>query len=189
MKRPALHRGSYARRLAPFAIALGLIASTPCAGVTDLTDLSLQDLMNVEAAGSSSQFIVSAVAVESCMVSATNHLFGNYDPLRTTPTDNNSIVTVVCTVDSTYDIGLSTGSGSGATVTTRRMSASGRTLDYSLYRDPSRSQVWGNTAGADTVQGVGTGLPFDHAVFGRIPAKQVVPRGAYSDVITITVSY
>lgn len=175
-----------ARRL-PAALALAVCAGR--AAAADLTDLSLQELMNVEAAGPSSQFMVSAVAVESCTVSATNHQFGNYDPLRALPTDNTSTVTVMCTIDSTYEVGLNAGMGPGATVAARRMTADAHVLSYSLYRDPGHTQVWGNTSGSDTVPGVGTGSATEHPLYGRIPARQPVRAGAYTDIITVTVSY
>lgn len=171
------------------AAVFGLLAQGHSFGATDLTELSLRDLMNVEAAGPSSRFLVSATAIESCAVSAENHLFGTYDPLKAGPTDTTSIVTVICTIDSTYDVGLSAGIGAGASVSTRRMAADTQTLDYALYRDPGRAMVWGNSPGIDTVAGVGTGLPVDHPVYGRIAPRQAVRRGAYADVITITVAY
>jgi spore coat protein U-like protein len=50
---------------------------------------------------------------------------------------------------------------------------------------------WGKTDDTDTVNGTGTGilLPADHTVYGRITKNQDVNTGAYSDTITVTVSY
>ena len=84
------------------AAVTAALALLPCSAgyALDLTTLSLQELMNVEAGNSSSRFVVSAVAVESCSVAASDHQFGSYDPLRALPTDSSSAVTVTCTVDS-----------------------------------------------------------------------------------------
>jgi spore coat protein U-like protein len=171
---------------------LVVLADQACrAAAADLTELSLQDLMNVEvsSASSSARFQVSATAVDSCIMAANDHAFGNYDPLATAPTDANSAITVTCTLDILYNIGLDGGTGVGGTIAMRKMMRGAEALNYSLYRDAARLLVWGNSVGADTVAGFGTGIPVAHAVYSRIPAKQAVHRGAYVDTITVTLTY
>jgi spore coat protein U-like protein len=68
------------------------------------------------------------------------------------------------------------------------VSASGA-LNYQLYKESARQQIWGNTQSTDTVTGVGTGIAQDHTVFGAVPAAQVVPAGSYEDTITVRVYY
>jgi len=166
-------------------------ARTFAASAPDLTELSLEELMSVELPplSSSAQFQVSATAVESCKVFAADLAFGNYDPLLAVPTDGASTVTVTCTVDTGYLIGLDRGLGSGATIATRKMTSDGNVLGYSLYRDAARTRVWGETAGMDAVAGTGTGAPAEYQVYGRIPARQSVRRGTYIDTITVSVTY
>ncbi|HZX31657.1 MAG TPA: spore coat U domain-containing protein [Rhodocyclaceae bacterium] len=162
-------------------------ATTPA----DLTGMSLDELMNVEvpATGRSARFQVSATAVDSCNVTATDLFFGNYDSLAASPTDQSASVVIVCTADSGYTIGLDAGTGSGATTAARKLTGGAGTINYSLYRDGARTQVWGNSPGSDTVAGVGTGLPSEYTIYGRIPPRQPARRGTYSDVITVSVSY
>ena len=62
-------------------------------------------------------------------------------------------------------------------------------LNYQLYSDSTRSAIWGNTPGSDTVTGVGTGLTQDHTVFGAVPAAQSVPAEEYADTITVRIFY
>jgi spore coat protein U-like protein len=158
---------------------------------TDMTELSLEALMNVELPplSSTAVFVVSATAVDSCVVDANALAFGSYDPLTPAATDAVSDITVTCTADVTYNIGLNAGTGVGATVGTRRMTRGEQTLAYSLYRDGARSLVWGDRIGSDSVAGVGTGLPINHKVYGRVPARQAVRSGIYADVIIATVYY
>lgn len=134
-------------------------------------------------------FTVSATVTNNCTVSATNHAFGTYTPSAVPPTDGTSTVTVNCTLDAPYTVGLNAGTGSGATVATRKMTSGANTLNYSLYQSALRTTVWGTTVGTDTVAGTGTGLNVDHTVFGRIPASQNVAAGAYNDTITVTVTF
>ncbi len=134
-------------------------------------------------------FQVDATVISSCSVSATNLGFGNYDSLAATATDATSTVSVQCSLLTSYEIGLDAGVGSGATVTTRRMTLGADTLDYTLYQDSARTTVWGNTLSSDTVSGAGTGLSQPYTVYGRIPAGQIVNTGNYTDTVTVTVNF
>ena len=174
------------------ALLIGLLSgATPALSAQDLTELSLEELMDMElpASAPSARFQVSATAVDSCNLSATDLTFGNYDPLKASPADASSIVTITCTAGSGYIIGLDAGSGQGATIETRRLSNGDNQLNYSLYRDTSRNLVWGNSPGTDTTAGIGSGAPIDYPVYGQIPPGQTVPRGIYTDTVTVWVSF
>lgn len=157
----------------------------------DFAELSLETLMNVELPplSSASVFVVSATAVESCTVRTNDLAFGAYDPLAPVATDALSDITVTCTAGVIYDIGFNSGTGAGATTVTRRMTRNDQTLAYSLYRDSAHSLQWGDQVGTDSVAGVGTGLPVNHKIYGRIPARQSVRSGRYVDTIITTVYY
>jgi spore coat protein U-like protein len=104
--------------------------------------------------------------------------------------DQASTITIQCTTGTPYNVGLSAGSGAGATVATRRMTAPGpSTVDYSIYRDAARTQVWGVTIGTDTVAGTGNGAAQALTAYGRVPAQTTPAPGAYSDIVTVTVTY
>lgn len=141
------------------------------------------------AATTTTTFQVTATVTSSCSVSATSLAFGNYDPLAASPLDGTSTVTVQCTLQTPFTIGLNAGTGSGATVAARKMTATSSTLTYSLYQDSGRTTVWGNTPGTDTMAATGTGVAVPFTVYGRIPAAQNVLTGNYADTITVTVTY
>jgi len=141
------------------------------------------------AATATSSIAVTAAILQTCIVSASALAFGTYDPTSATPSDSSTALTVTCSLATTYNVGLSAGGGSGASVATRKMTSGGNTLDYSLYTSAARSTVWGNTVGVDTVSGTGTGLPVAYTVYGRVAAQQSVPAGAYTDTVTVTVTY
>lgn len=171
-------------RLAPSAAGWRLGMAVAMAGA--LAAVSGQ----VGAATATATFQVDATVVSSCSVSATNHSFGNYDPLAALPATGTSTVTVQCTLLTPYNIALNPGGGTGATVTARKMTKGGSdTLTYSLYRDAAHALVWGETIGTDTLAFVGTGLAEPHLVYGQIPARQNVNPGTYNDTITVTVNF
>jgi spore coat protein U-like protein len=136
----------------------------------------------------STSFTVSATVITSCNVSATTLNFGSHG-LLTSNTDATNTVTAQCTNTTPYNIGLNAGTGSGATVTTRKMTSGSNTINYSLYKDSSRTTVWGDT-GTAMVSSTGTGVsqpPF--TVFGRVPSQTTPAPATYSDTIVTTVTY
>lgn len=142
------------------------------------------------AATTSTTFNVTANVVATCSVTATDLAFGNYDAASGTPTDASSTVNVTCTNNHGYTVALDAGTGSGATVAVRRMTNGANTLDYSMYTDAGRTTVWGDgTLSTSTQAGTGNGAAQALTVYGRIPVGQYVTAGAYSDVVTATVTY
>ena len=132
---------------------------------------------------------VTATILQNCRVSATNLNFGTVAVLNSN-VDASSTLTVSCTNGTPYNVGLSAGTGAGATVSSRKMtSAGGATIAYSLYANGSRTTVWGNTVAADTVSGTGSGLAQNYTVFGRVPAQTTPAPATYSDSIVATVTY
>jgi spore coat protein U-like protein len=134
-------------------------------------------------------FRVSASVQAVCEVTATDLSFGTYTSQSGTDVQGTTLLRATCTPGSTYNVGLNEGTSAGATVNQRKMVAGTQALNYQLYRESSRTSIWGNTTGTDTVTGVGTGLAVDHTVFGAVPAKQVIPAGEYSDTITVRIYF
>jgi spore coat protein U-like protein len=124
-----------------------------------------------------------------CGTSATNLNFGNQNNLSANR-DQTSTITTRCTNSTPYNIGLDAGTGSGATVTTRKLTGpSSNTINYSLYRDASRTLVWGTTINTNTVAATGSGADQSQTVYGRIPVQAIPNPGTYSDTIVLTVTY
>lgn len=134
---------------------------------------------------------VSATVTANCSITALPVAFGDINPLAGTAFTANGSVTVTCTNGSTWSVTADAGGGSGATLTTRRMTFSGNTLNYALYTDSGYANVWGSgTGGTAAVSGSGTGSAQTFTVYGRIPAGQTAARaGGYSDTVNITITY
>lgn len=129
-----------------------------------------------------------ATIVSACNISATNVSFGSAANLSSL-IDATGTATVQCTDSTAYNVGLDAGTGSGATVTTRKMTHSGLTINYSLYRNAARTQVWGTTIGTNTVSGTGSGSNQNVTVYGRVPVQTAPGAGTFTDTITATVTY
>ena len=142
-----------------------------------------------------------AAAATSCMLNVGGGMaFGSYDVLSAAPNDSVATVTALCTRNRgpqfvTVTVQLSQGSN-GTSVSARRMrniGPAGGYLNYNLFRDVARSAVWGFSTGVDTVsqtlsvpnRGSSTAT---FTIYGRIPAKQDVAVGSYTDTVTVTVT-
>jgi spore coat protein U domain-containing protein, fimbrial subunit CupE1/2/3/6 len=151
------------------------------------------------AASVTDTFQVQATVNAKCTVSAADMTFATaYDGSLGAPNDSGqSDITVNCTKNAPYEVGLDAGVTAGATIATRLMknTLNADTMQYNLYTTAGRTTVWGNTQTVDTVTGTGNGLGVGqantHTVFGRIPAGQTtLSVGTYQETtITATVYY
>jgi spore coat protein U-like protein len=114
--------------------------------------------------------------------------FGNHGSLSVAR-DATGTLSVTCSNTTPYTVGLSAGGGAGATVASRRMTAAGVTVSYSLFRDAARTLVWGNTAGTDALAGTGTGAAQSLTIYGRAPVQTTPAPAVYTDAVTVTVTY
>ena len=134
-------------------------------------------------------FRVQARVNAVCEITANDLDFGAYTAQGATPLQATTLLRATCTPQTTYNVGLNEGTSPGATVNARKMVSGANVLNYQLYSDASRTTIWGNTTGTDTVTGTGTGLAVDHTVYGQVPAAQVIPAGDYADTITVRIYY
>ena len=143
---------------------------------------------------------VLAVAAVSCSVTATGPAFGVYSPLNATPTYANSTVQVTCTLLSggatTVTLVSSYSTGASGTYAMRTMLSGANTLNYNLFYDAAYTQIRGNGTGGSQTGGatlnLSPGTPTLSAsgtIYGRIPARQDVAAGTYTDTIVVTITY
>ena len=135
-------------------------------------------------------FNVTGSVVGVCMVSVSNLSFGATIPAIITSNIDVSVnMSVTCASGTAYSVALSAGGGSGASFATRKLTSGANTMDYTLYTESGRTTVWGDgSGGSQIIQGTGTGVAQSIPVYGRI-APQSVAVGAYTDTITVTMTY
>ena len=71
------------------------------------------------------------------------------------------------------------------------MTSGANLLNYNLYVDAARTNVWGDGSGTTfTIANSGTGAAQAVNVYGRVPSGQTtVPPGGYADTVAVTVTY
>lgn len=141
-----------------------------------------------------------AQAAMSCRGSNIALSLGTYVSFQSAALDSTGIFSVTCTraggpPSVTVSVALGPSTHSGA-IATRQMRLAGGadTLDYNIYRDISRVQVWGNTPGINAVSRVVTvrnnsSSTETFTLFARIDALQDVRIGQYQDSLTVTVQF
>jgi spore coat protein U-like protein len=133
---------------------------------------------------------VSATVTANCTVSTSPVAFGSIDALGGNY-DATGAVTVNCTNGAAWSAAANQGSGSGATMASRRMTSGANALTYHLYTNSGRTTMWGDgSSGTATVGGTGTGGAQVFTVYGRVPSGQTTVRaGSYSDTVSVTITY
>jgi spore coat protein U-like protein len=119
--------------------------------------------------------------------------FGRYDVFDSSPIDAAGSVTYSCSGAQTGDtIVVQLSRGNSVTWVTRTMLSGGHALDYGLFRDAARTIVWGDGTSGTSQYGP-VAAPSSGSVtvpiYGRIPARQNVGAGAYSDTIVATILF
>jgi spore coat protein U-like protein len=134
----------------------------------------------------------SAQNMRCSVANAVGPSFGGYDTLSTVPTDSAGFVSFRCERVGPADvIVIELSRGSGNTFSPRRMSRRDGRLEYNLYLDAARTLIWGDGSRGTSrfqirpVEGRTESVP----IYGRIPPRQTVVPGTYSDHIVLTIHY
>lgn len=162
-------------QMKPFILTAAMIA----AGLT---------VANVQAATVTNNMPVQIIIENACEISvAPTMLDFQTHGVLSTNIDNTSTMSVTCTTDAVYNIGLN--GGASGSVAARTMTDGTDFVGYQLYQEAGRTTVWGDTVGTDTQQRNGTGTAEVITVFGRVPVQTTPPAGTYLDTVLVTVTY
>lgn len=137
---------------------------------------------------------VTATVANTCSFSSvTDTTFGTIDGLfLSNQSVSNGSVVVICTTGATYSLSL--GPGNNLSGGNRRMASGANFITYQLYSDMSQTTLWGDgTAGiGNALTGLtGSGATQAYTVYARIPTtpQTAAPAGAYTDTVTITITF
>ena len=159
-----------------------------------ILSLAVLTLISVPAfAGSATANLnVSASVSAVCTISTAAVAFGAYDPVVTNAAaalNGTGTLTVACTkgASATIDLGV----GGNLLAGSRRMTSGADFLNYALYKDAARTQVWGTglAGGATLTYNSATKAATNLTVYGTVPGGQDVTVGSYSDVVVATINY
>lgn len=140
-------------------------------------------------------FAVHATVNASCAVHTNDLAFGTYNPLGTGALDSQTTVGVECTKTTAYTVALSYGIHGGNAAARLMQDTNGNQLQYNLFADAGRTQVWngtctgGNTCASGTGTGPGTAHIHWFDVYGEVPHQNGIVPGQYSDTITVSVTF
>lgn len=140
---------------------------------------------------SSATFDVTIKIVANCIIAASPLDFGQAQGVLTAPLTANSSLNVTCSNTTPYNVGLSAGSGTGSTGTTRYMAGTGgnaQTIRFNLYQ-AAGTTLWGDVQGTNTLEGTGNGSAQTLTVYGEVPVQATPMPDTYKSTITATVYF
>jgi spore coat protein U-like protein len=134
-----------------------------------------------------------APAIGSCSFNSVSGVnFGAYDVFNNSHTDSTGSITYTCASLLT-PITIDLSKGNASSYATRQMrQGDSFTLNYNLFLDANRTTIWGDSTGGSSRYG--PIMPplltqVTVTVYGRIPARQNVRVGSYTDTITATINF
>jgi len=150
-----------------------------------------------QAATATGTLTVQMTITASCTISATTMNFGSVagTAVSAAVTNASTNISVTCTNGSPYSIGAD--NGANASGSQRRMKSGANFLNYNLYTNAGLTNAWTTATNNTTCSsanscflGTGNGSAQSVTVFGQIPAVGSAPAaGAYSDTVTMTITY
>jgi spore coat protein U-like protein len=130
---------------------------------------------------------VSATVVSSCTVTGGTLDFGTYANAQTA--DLNTVATFGYSNCSAGRLHFELSGGTyGSTSARRAGNGAGAFLNYGLFKDAARTQNFGEGASGHSVT-LATSGSGSVSVYGSVPGRQTVPAGAYTDLVTITLTF
>lgn len=136
-------------------------------------------------------FIIPSAAQAACTASTSAVNFGPYDPRSAASDDAAGQVAVNCSGEGWFVWSRVTiSSGTSGTRANRTMRAGANVLNYNLYTDNGRTQIWGDGSSGTSAVNVPVFFGFgSRTVYGRIQPLQNVGAGSYQDTVVVTVEY
>jgi len=127
----------------------------------------------------------------SCTISVTSIAFGSYSVFTTTADDSTGTITYTCN-STASNISIALNDGSSSTFSPRTMRKGSETLQYNLYRNAARTNIWGDGTGGTSLY-TRANPPNNSSVsltiYGRIPALQDVSAGSYTDTVSAVINF
>jgi len=124
----------------------------------------------------------------ACWVAASDLDFGSVTPPEQ-QVNGQSEIRLQCPVGTSWRLGLDNGQHYAGGQ--RRMArTAGGFVTYELYRDPERTQAWGNTDDSMASGSVGQdGSVASITVYGEVPPQPDAVPGIYRDTVVVTLYY
>jgi spore coat protein U-like protein len=132
-------------------------------------------------------FTAQATVAANCNVSASALDFGSLSTLDQ-PRTGTASVSVQCSANAPYTVGLDGGLSQAADPTRRLLTSQAGTIGYALYRDAAHQSPWGDSTGTMNA-GTGTAASQVYPVFGVVPVQPAPAVGTYKDTVVVAVTF
>lgn len=133
----------------------------------------------------------SDASAQSCTISATSVNFGNYNVFDGSALDSTGSITFRCNSRAS-NITVTLTRGGSSTFNPRRMFKGAEVLTYNLFRNASRTTIWGDgTSGTAVYSNANppNNSNVNLTVYGQVPAGQDVSAGTFSDTVTAVINF
>lgn len=139
-------------------------------------------------ASSTVPFRARATVVNNCVINASNLAFGASSVL-TGAVRASAALSVQCTANNAYRIGLDGGMNGSVAARRMRNAATGETVLYAISGTPD-GPSWGDgSLGTTMVTGTGTGAVQSVPLYGSVPRQATPSPGDYKDTVTATIYF
>jgi spore coat protein U-like protein len=148
--------------------------------------LGVMVAQNAWALNATSTMAASGTVPAACTITSTPLAFRSIH--ISTISNATASVSVNCTLGATYSIGMDYGLH-GTSTQRALLGTDNSTVNYNIYTDFLHGTPWGNIDGVDALAGTGNGATQLLTVFGQVPSQIGVVDQAYSDTVTVTLTY
>jgi spore coat protein U-like protein len=150
-----------------------------------------------QAGTATANLTVQITITASCTINAATLDFGSNagTAVAASAVNGSTTVSVTCTNGSPYSIGMD--NGAHVSANQRRMMSGSNYLNYNLYVDSGHTNPWTTgssnsacTTTGDCYLGTGSGSAQTVNIYGQVPSVgSAPPPGAYTDTVTMTITY
>lgn len=122
-----------------------------------------------------------------CAVSSASLNFGDISGIASSAVSGSTSISVTCTYNTPYSINFSSDSGSNRSL--KGASNFKNSVNYNLFWDNSNTVLAGTDVGGTAYSGSGTGTAQSIPIYGLVFSASTPSPDAYSEAVTIVVSY
>ena len=136
-------------------------------------------------------FTSTAFADDTCTIRVNKLNFGEYSSIAAAHTDVDTTIELDCPPAITALVKIDAGENAQGEINFHQRnlrSSKGYYLKYNLYIDATRSRVWGDGTNNSYTATIRAGQS-QLTIYGRIPARQNIPQGYYTDRVSVTIEW
>lgn len=134
--------------------------------------------------------LCAAPAWAGCMIQTTAAAFPAYSALSASNDLGSGSLSLHCDSADSVLVALTAGDGGSFNPRTMASSTGSTSLNYNLYSDSARMNIWGDGTSYPAVTILfGQGAPVATPVYAQIFARQDVAPGKYTDTVVVNYSF